>query len=58
MINRAEGAAIIVPYDYEMIDDYLNIADGLMIVGGYFDIDPRRYGDLEIHPMVKFNKTR
>lgn len=58
MINHAGGAAIIVPYDYEMIDSYLNIADGLMIVGGYFDIDPRRYGELEIHPLVKFNKTR
>lgn len=58
MINHAGGAAIILPYDYQLIDFYLEILDGLMIVGGYFDINPKRYGAAEIHPTVKLNDVR
>ncbi len=58
MINRAGGAAIILTYDYELIDSYLDSIDGLMIVGGYFDIHPKRYGESEIHATVKLNDIR
>ncbi len=58
MINKAGGAAVILTYDYDLIDDYINSIDGLMIVGGYFDIHPSRYGDDEIHPMTKLNNVR
>jgi putative glutamine amidotransferase len=58
MINKSGGAAIILPYDYDLIDDYLDAIDGLMIVGGYFDIHPKRYGASEIHPTVKLNEFR
>ncbi len=58
MINNAGGAAIILSYDYDLIDFYLNILDGLMIVGGYLDINPRRYGETVIHPEVKLNDVR
>jgi putative glutamine amidotransferase len=58
MINKAGGAAIILSYDYDLIDFYLNILDGLMIVGGYFDINPKRYGEEKIHPEVKLNDVR
>lgn len=58
MINHAGAAAFMLTYDYEMIDYYLEIIDGLMIVGGYFDINPKKYGETEIHPMVKLNEIR
>lgn len=58
MINKAGGAAIILPYDYDLIDDYLDAIDGIMIVGGYFDIHPKRYGASDIHPTVKLNDIR
>ena len=58
MINKAGGAAIILTYDYDLIDDYLKTLDGLMVVGGYFDIHPKRYGANEIHPTVKLNDVR
>lgn len=29
-----------------------------MIVGGYFDIHPKRYGETKIHPAVKLNDVR
>ncbi len=58
MINSAGGAAVILTYDYELIDSYLESLDGLMIVGGYFDIHPKRYGESEIHETVKLNDIR
>lgn len=58
MINKAGGAAVILTYDYDLIDSYLESLDGLMIVGGYFDINPKRYGEKEIHHAVKLNDFR
>ena len=58
MVNKSGGAAVILTYDYDLIDSYLESLDGLMIVGGYFDINPRRYGETEIHHSVKLNDIR
>ncbi len=58
MINKSGGAAVMLTYDYDLIDDYLESLDGLMIVGGYFDIHPKRYGEEKIHPTVKLNNVR
>ncbi len=58
MINQAKGAAIILTYDYDLIDFYLNSLDGLMVVGGYFDIHPSRYGENQVHETVKLNDVR
>jgi putative glutamine amidotransferase len=58
MVNQAGGAAIILTYDYDLIDSYLEFLDGVVIVGGYFDINPNRYGETEIHKSVKLNKIR
>ena len=57
-ISKAGGLPIIMTYDYEKIDDYLAIIDGLIVVGGYMDIHPNRYGDDFVHPTVKLNLTR
>jgi len=58
MINKAGGAALILTYDYDLIDSYIEALDGLVIVGGYFDIHPKYYGEKEIHPTMKLNDTR
>jgi len=57
-ISKAGGLPIIITYDYEKIEDYLAMVDGLVVVGGYMDIHPNRYGDDFVHPMVKLNLTR
>lgn len=58
MISKNKAAPVIITYDCQAIDDYLNLLDGLMIVGGYFDIHPKRYGEKKIHPTVKLNPIR
>lgn len=57
MINQAGGAALMLTYDYDLIDDYLESLDGIMVVGGYFDINPKHYGE-EKHEEVKLNPIR
>ena len=58
VINKMGAKVLLIPYDYELIDYYLDLIDGLMIVGGYFDINPRRYGEKNIHKSVKLNEVR
>ncbi len=57
MIVNSGGVAIIANYDLSAINHYLNIVDGVMIIGGGFDIDPARYNQ-KPHPTVKLNKFR
>jgi putative glutamine amidotransferase len=56
-IRNAGGVPIILPYDYELMDDYLASIDGLLIIGGDFDVHPKRYGE-EVHHTVKLNDVR
>lgn len=57
-IISAGGTPIMLTYDYEAIDRYLEMLDGLLVVGGFMDLHPSRYGETEIHPTVKLNLVR
>ncbi len=56
-ISKAGGAPVILGYDYFAIDDYLNLIDGLLFIGGGLDVNPKRYNE-EIHPQVILNEAR
>jgi putative glutamine amidotransferase len=58
MISRLEGLPILIPYDFQNIENYLEILDGLMVIGGFFDINPKRYGENEIHKTIILNEER
>lgn len=58
MLNSNGAAVVILPYDYDAVENYLELIDGLMIVGGFFDINPQKYGAQTIHPTVVLNETR
>jgi len=57
-VNNNGGLAILFTYDYQAIDNYLSMIDGLMVVGGGMDISPARYGEDFVHPQTKSNLTR
>ena len=44
-INENGGFPILFTYNYDAIETYLSMIDGLMVIGGYMDISPSRYGD-------------
>ena len=56
-ISKAGGTPIIFNYDYKAIDQYINLIDGVLFIGGDFDINPKRYGE-EIHPKTKLSEIR
>ena len=57
-INDAGGVALVLTYNYQAIDKFLSLIDGLMVIGGHMDINPTRYNAENIHPTVKLNLTR
>jgi putative glutamine amidotransferase len=57
-IAKCHGIPIVIPYQYEFIDQYLDLIDGLMIIGGNFDLDPKTYGENFMHPKTKLNLKR
>lgn len=58
IIQKSGAKVLLIPYDYELIELYLELIDGLLVVGGYFDINPSRYGSKEVHKEVKLNEIR
>ncbi|MDX1974712.1 MAG: gamma-glutamyl-gamma-aminobutyrate hydrolase family protein [Rickettsiales bacterium] len=47
-----------LPHEVAMVDDYLNLIDGLMITGGAFDVPPSFYGEKSAHPSVTTKDRR
>lgn len=57
-ISGAEGAPILLPYDFDAIDTYLNLIDGLLVTGGPCDVDPTLYGVDTCHPKTRIMPKR
>lgn len=55
ILEKSGAVAIILPYQYSSIDNYIDLIDGIIIAGGGF-IDPNRYGKPDTR--VKVNKER
>lgn len=58
MLSQQNALPVILPYDYNGIDDHVSDLDGLLVIGGFFDIDPLRYNEKHLHPATLLNKTR
>ena len=56
-LNKHGCLPIALHYNHDLIDDYLKMIDGLVLIGGHADIDPKRYGQ-ELHKTVKLNKPK
>jgi putative glutamine amidotransferase len=58
-ITSKNAHCILLPYDLDAVDHYLQIIDGIVITGGNFDVDPSYYGaDRNKHTMPKDNRTK
>lgn len=58
VIAKFGGVAIFLPYDLSNIDNYLKIADGLLISGGDDDINPRFYNEKSVVSNMTHNDMR
>lgn len=57
-IVAAGGIPLLLPYAYDLLEDYASRIDGLLIPGGFFDICPSYYGEAVAHDTVKVNPER
>ncbi|MBR72984.1 MAG: gamma-glutamyl-gamma-aminobutyrate hydrolase [Rhodospirillaceae bacterium] len=57
-VTNAGGLPIGIPHEVEQANDYLNIVDGLIITGGAFDVDPRIFGETDVHKSVVIKENR
>ena len=47
-----------LPHELELVDQYLDMIDGLVVIGGDFDIPPHLYGDDSVHDTVTTKDRR
>ena len=57
-VSAAGGLPIALPYDLTRINEYTNLIDGLVIIGGDFDIPPAMYGRTDQHETIKLKPQR
>lgn len=57
-VIQAGGVPILIPYDYDSIDNILEVIDGLIIPGGDEDVNPKFYGKEIISDKVQVNDFR
>ncbi len=57
-IHQSGGVPIMIPHNVDLIENYLNIVDGIVITGGNFDHDPKMYGEDFQHPKTALNPER
>jgi len=57
-VVQAGGLPMILPHEPELVEQYLERIDGLVITGGDFDVDPALFGATEQHKTVKTKTKR
>ncbi len=57
-ISELGGIPLPLPHNLDLLDTYLEWIDGLVIIGGGFDIPPALYGDNSTHETVKLKESR
>lgn len=57
-VSNLGGCPIGLPYSMEQVANYLDLIDGLVVIGGDFDIDPKLYGDAGQHETVNLKPAR
>lgn len=57
-VVAAGGVPLLLPYSYNLLQNYASLIDGLLIPGGFFDICPSHYGETISHETVKVKPDR
>ena len=57
VISAAGGVPIIIPYDFDAINQYVDLLDGLLITGKT-SVPPRLYGEEKVHKTTIINEQR
>lgn len=56
--SAAGGIPLPLPHELDLVEDYLNMIDGLLVTGGDFDIPPHYYGEAIASDKVSLKERR
>ncbi|MEZ4375489.1 MAG: gamma-glutamyl-gamma-aminobutyrate hydrolase family protein [Polyangiaceae bacterium] len=57
-IAAAGGVPVCLPHECELVPSYIERLSGVVITGGAFDVDPKRFGADNVHPSVHTKARR
>ncbi|MDP3371684.1 MAG: gamma-glutamyl-gamma-aminobutyrate hydrolase family protein [Candidatus Paracaedibacteraceae bacterium] len=57
-IEAVGGIPFSLTYHMNLIDEYVESLDGLLVTGGGFDVDPAMYGSEAVHPTIMTKPLR
>ena len=57
-VSQLGGVPLPLPHEVGLAERYLSMIDGLVIIGGDFDIPPALYGDTTMHERVTLKEQR
>lgn len=57
-ISNHGAIPITLPYEADLIDEYLSIINGLVVTGGDYDLSPKHYGEEETKDTREIKNTR
>jgi len=57
-VEEFGATPILMSYDINSVDKYIDIIDGLIVTGGDFDVSPALYGNTKIHDTVQTKDKR
>ena len=57
-VFNAGGIPMAVPHHVELVQEYVSLADGFIVTGGGFDIDPVLYGSSQRHETITTKPVR
>ncbi|MEE2705029.1 MAG: gamma-glutamyl-gamma-aminobutyrate hydrolase family protein [Pseudomonadota bacterium] len=57
-IEAAGGVPIVLSNEIKLIKNYIELIDGLIISGGDFDVNPKFFGEKDLHHSVKLKESR
>lgn len=51
-VSNEGGLPVMLPFDMDQMNSYLDLIDGLVVTGGDFDVEPSYYGEVSTHERV------
>lgn len=58
-VSESDGVPVVLPYKIELVEEYLNLVDGIILTGGMFDVEPAIYGMKAKYPeKMQFKRDR
>lgn len=57
-VSKCGAIPLALPHEVELVPQYIEMIDGLVVTGGAFDVPPEYYGETSVHSTVTIKQRR